>query len=237
MGRISRLSPSSIVIKRRPSSVNHKLPDFSDRFDGHSRDAFMLIFEYLKEMLLADKTAFKHVDAFTASGSHLKLDYNALLSLNIISPGSNSLLGILDRCATPPGKRMLKDWVQFPLVEPADIVERQGALQCISSKLSDHIYTRFGKLFKGLPDLERGCSKIYSKKSKIRDYLAVLEGFEGVNVRVCAFHVHVPLHRRCWPNFQSISSKTGNVQKSCPSYWLAGRIGRTYLRRFIRRLI
>jgi DNA mismatch repair protein MSH6 len=113
----------------------------------------------------------------------LKLDYSALLSLNILpSSGNNSLLGMLDRCLTPPGKRMLKEWVQFPLVEPADIIRRQSALQHISAHLSDAIYGQFGRLFKRLPDLERACIRIYSKKAKIKDYLAVLEGLEESNV-------------------------------------------------------
>lgn len=164
------------------------MPEFSDHLDNHSKDAFILIFEYLKEMLLVDKTVFKYVDTFTGNAPHLKLDFNALLSLNILSAGNNSLLGMLNHCITPPGKRLLKNWVQFPLVEPLDIVERQNALQCISSHLSDSIYIQFEKLFKQLPDLERSCVKIYSKKSKIKDYIAVLEGFDEFNVNSKVSH-------------------------------------------------
>ena len=138
-------------------------------------------------MLLVDKTVFKYIDTFTGSAPHLKLDFNALLSLNILSSGNNSLLSTLNRCTTPSGKRMLKNWVQFPLVEPLDIIERQSALQEISTHLSDSIYVQFEKLFKQLPDLERSCSKIYSKKSKIKDYLAILEGFERFNVTLAWF--------------------------------------------------
>lgn len=136
-----------------------------------------------------DKTMFKYVDALCGNAPHLKLDFNALLSLNILSTGNNSLLGMLDRCMTPSGKRLLKNWVQFPLVEPVGITERQSALQCISSHLSDSIYTQFEKLFKRLPDLERSCVKIYSKKSKIKEYISVLEGFDEFNVSSVALHL------------------------------------------------
>lgn len=234
MGRISRLSPSSIIIKRRQPTSNHKLPEFAANLDDHLKDAFVLIFEYLKEMLLVDKTVFKYVDTFTVNAPHLKLDFNALLSLNILSSGNNSLLGMLDRCITPSGKRMLKNWVQFPLVEPLDIIERQNALQCIGPRISDSIYTQFERLFKRLPDLERSCAKIYSKKSKIKEYMAVLEGFEQVNVSSKDSQVSF---RPYYPSFRCISIKMGIVPKACLLSCPIGRTSRIYLGRFTKHLI
>jgi hypothetical protein len=234
MGRIGRLSPSSIIIKRNQPTNNHKLPEFSKNLDVHSKEAFVLIFEYLKEMLLVDKTVFKYVDTFTGNAPHLKLDFNALLSLNILSSGNNSLLSMLDRCMTPSGKRMLKNWVQFPLVESSDIIERQNALQCVASHISDSIYTQFEKVFKRLPDLERSCVKIYSKKSKIKEYITVLEGFEEVNVNPKSPQL---LFRLYYPNSRIISIRIKIVPKACHLFCPIGRTNRIYLERFTKHLI
>jgi DNA mismatch repair protein MSH6 len=60
---------------------------------------------------------------------HMVLDGSTLLNLELLEnsyDGSRkgTLLGVLDECTTPFGKRRFKQWVCAPLLRPADINDR-----------------------------------------------------------------------------------------------------------------
>lgn len=156
---------------------------------------------------------------FAQTRQRMVLDGVTLANLEIFQNGSGgtegTLLERLDTCATPFGKRLLKQWVCAPLCNPKSIEDRLDAVedlmgaQAQASEVSD--------LLKKLPDLERLLSKIHSigtplkgqdhpdsravlyeevtySKRKIADFLSTLEGFKTMQEIVS---VLAPVSHEC----------------------------------------
>lgn len=64
----------------------------------------------------------------------LVLAHNAAEQLELV--GKRGLLGILDRTATPMGRRLLSDWVLMPLVDAAAIRARHAALRVFAAEMT-----------------------------------------------------------------------------------------------------
>ncbi|KAF8583279.1 DNA mismatch repair protein Msh6 [Ramaria rubella] len=116
-------------------------------------------------------------------GQGLVLDGQTLAHIEVLvnSEGTvdGSLLKLLGRCVTPFGKRLFRLWLCMPLRDLNQIKDRQDAVQ----DLIDHptFETEFGKLAKGLPDLERIVSRIHAKNCKVKEFLKVLECFKRLS--------------------------------------------------------
>ncbi|MBQ6510057.1 MAG: DNA mismatch repair protein MutS [Flexilinea sp.] len=86
---------------------------------------------------------------------------------------NGSLLGVLDRTVTPMGKRLIRQWVNKPLISLDMIHVRQKAVGC----LLDNGMTRaeIAASMKGISDLERLINRIGSKNAIPRDLVAMRE--------------------------------------------------------------
>ena len=88
---------------------------------------------------------------------YMVLDSSSLANLEIMVDETGetrgSLLGHLDRCVTPGGKRLFKKWLQAPLYQPAEIEQRLDAVAELI-KLAD-VSRNATKSMKKFPDFER----------------------------------------------------------------------------------
>ncbi|XP_042189105.1 DNA mismatch repair protein Msh6, partial [Callorhinchus milii] len=134
---------------------------------------------------------------------HMVLDGVALGNLELLrnsSTGSaeGSLLERLDRCHTPFGKRLLRQWLCVPLADPAAIADRLDAVEDLMAAPGQ--VTEVGEALRRVPDLERLLSRIHGigtppskdhpdsravlyeettySKRKIADFLWTLDGFK-----------------------------------------------------------
>jgi len=113
----------------------------------------------------------------------LVLDGKTLLNLEIFTntyDGSpaGTLFAMLNRCITPSGKRMLKQWVCHPLADAAKINARLDAVDTLNA--NDTFRDVFTSQLSKLPDLERLISRVHAGNSKAQDFVRVLEGFERI---------------------------------------------------------
>ncbi|XP_062256703.1 DNA mismatch repair protein Msh6 isoform X2 [Platichthys flesus] len=140
---------------------------------------------------------------FAQTRQRMVLDGVTLANLEIFQNGSGgtegTLLERLDTCATPFGKRLLKQWLCAPLCNPKSVKDRLDAVEDLMGAQAQA--TEVSDLLKKLPDLERLLSKIHSigtplkgqdhpdsravlyeevtySKRKIADFLSALEGFK-----------------------------------------------------------
>jgi DNA mismatch repair protein MSH6 len=100
------------------------------------------------------------------SPRHMILDAVTLTNLEILVNNfdhtpKGSLYSFMNRCRTPFGKRLLKEWVCKPLVRPADIQNRMDAVSELMDDLSSEAETA-RSLLKACPDLERLLSRVHS---------------------------------------------------------------------------
>ncbi len=84
-----------------------------------------------------------------------------------------SLLAVLDHCITPMGKRLLRSWINKPLLDLAQITQRQDAVESFFSQ--GLLRTEFREKLKGLADIERLTNRIISGNAQPRDLLSLRE--------------------------------------------------------------
>ena len=89
-----------------------------------------------------------------------------------------SLLWLLDKTCTSMGSRMLKSWIEQPLLNESDIVARQDAIEYMLSQpmAADALREELGKIC----DLERMLSRLAYGTINARDCLALRRSFEAL---------------------------------------------------------
>lgn len=152
--------------------------------------AFGALLHYLRtnkiERELVSQGNFEWYDPIRKASS-LVLDGQSLINLEIFAntfDGSldGTLFAMLNRCITPFGKRLLKQWVCHPLADAKKINARLDAVDTLNA--DSNIMDNFTVSLSKLPDLERMISRIHANRCKAQDFLKVLEGFEQIEYTV-----------------------------------------------------
>ncbi|EHY52552.1 DNA mismatch repair protein msh6 [Exophiala dermatitidis] len=114
----------------------------------------------------------------------LVLDGQTLINLEVFANSydggiEGTLFQLLNRCITPFGKRMFKQWVCHPLMDTKKINARLDAVDSLNrdTKVRDRFTSQMTKL----PDLERLISRVHAGSCKVQDFVKVLEGFEQID--------------------------------------------------------
>ncbi|RDW81383.1 mismatch repair ATPase MSH6 [Aspergillus mulundensis] len=115
--------------------------------------------------------------------SSLVLDGQTLINMEIFANSfdggiDGTLFQLLNRCMTPFGKRLFKQWVCHPLVDPKRINARLDAVDALNADSS--VRDQFSSQLTKMPDLERLISRIHAANCKAQDFVRVLEGFEQI---------------------------------------------------------
>ena len=113
----------------------------------------------------------------------LVLDGQTLINLEIFANTfdggqEGTLFTLLNRCVTPFGKRMFRQWVCHPLADPKKINERLDAVDSLNADRT--MSEQFTSQMTRMPDLERLISRIHAGICKPEDFVRVLEGFEQI---------------------------------------------------------
>lgn len=113
----------------------------------------------------------------------LVLDGQTLVNLEIFANTfdgghEGTLFTLLNRCVTPFGKRLFKQWVCHPLGDAKRINERLDAVETLNADCT--ILEQFSSQMLKMPDLERFISRIHAGVCRPEDFVRVLEGFEQI---------------------------------------------------------
>lgn len=114
----------------------------------------------------------------------LILDGQTLINLEIFSNTVNggsegTLFSLLNRCVTPFGKRLFRQWLCHPLCNIDKINQRLDAVDLLNAdpKVREQLASELTKM----PDLERLISRIHAGVCKPEDFVRVLDGFEQID--------------------------------------------------------
>ncbi|TGO90999.1 hypothetical protein BPOR_0043g00100 [Botrytis porri] len=148
--------------------------------------SFGALFQYLKVLQLEKPLLTQGNFAWynpIQKGTTLVLDGQTLINLEIFSNtfdgnSDGTLYTLLDRCTTPFGKRLFRQWVSHPLSDIKRINERLDAVDLLNK--DDELSRSFKSSTSSMPDLERLISRIHAGSCRPEDFVKVLEGFEQI---------------------------------------------------------
>jgi len=103
----------------------------------------------------------------------MRLDSAAQKALNVLKSKTDandsfSLYGLMDRCATPMGKRLLKTWLKQPLTTKADIEKRLDVVEVLMADGSARADLREVQ-FRGVPDVHRLGRRLDTRAATLKE--------------------------------------------------------------------
>ncbi len=155
--------------------IQNDIPPFfksleNDEKCDHS-ESFKLLIGYLLNHQSNSFTHFKKIYYYSKS-NFMQIDAQSKRNLEIIQTlksgdKKGTLLTFIDECKTAAGSRLLKNWVNNPLVEKTEILHRHDLIESLNSNF-------FGKAamssaLKGIYDLERIVFKIVFRSVTPKD--------------------------------------------------------------------
>ncbi|XP_076317176.1 DNA mismatch repair protein Msh2-like isoform X2 [Tachypleus tridentatus] len=158
------------LLKFKSGETAHSvLPNEVD--NKQSAGALASVIKYLE--LLTDETNFGQYHLLTFDlTQYVRLDGAAVRALGIlpsINDGikSHSLLGLLNKCRTSPGQRLLGQWIKQPLINIHKI-ERLNIVEAFvnDTELRQMLYEDH---LRKIPDLQRLARKLQQKKATLQD--------------------------------------------------------------------
>ncbi len=111
----------------------------------------------------------RHEDSIVldaASRRHLELEDS------LSGRPEHTLLGVLDRCVTAMGARLLRRWLHRPLRDRSALSQRRGRVRYL---LADHGHDYLRGLLRGTGDVERILARVALKSARPRDLVALAD--------------------------------------------------------------
>ena len=130
---------------------------------------------YVKDNEKRDISYIKELNVYS-DGQYLDMDVNTRRNLELTESmrgkdRKGTLLWVLDKTKTAPGARMLRKWVEHPLLNTSAIGERQDSVEEFSEAYM--LREELGELLSHVLDLERLMTKIVYTTANARDLRAV----------------------------------------------------------------
>lgn len=170
-----------LVSKHKKSNIDlQDLPLLNEIESESLKEAFALLMAYLKD------TQKQHIDHFLPIESMdkdkvLVMDYETKNHLELVSSQSTnakaeSLWSFMDKCQSAMGSRLLKRWIEYPLIDAEKIAKRQAAVKdlkenfMLRENLKEHLVYVY--------DMERLASRIAYGNASPRDVLQLVATLE-----------------------------------------------------------
>ena len=152
---------------------------------GSMNAAIVAAAALLKQLLFVQKNELRHIRQlqYYATGRFMELDMDARRNLELTETlrtkeKRGTLLWVLDKTHTAMGGRMLRSWLEKPLLDITQITRRHSAVE----ELVNATICR-GELqeaLKGVTDLERVMTRIVTGTVNARDLLGLANGLRSV---------------------------------------------------------
>ncbi len=111
-----------------------------------------------------------HPPRVRESADHVLIDAASQRNLDLVDSRSgkaHTLLGVLDRTATPMGARLLRDWILHPLRDKAALTARQDLIAAFLAE--PYLLSKCREALKGIRDIERTTSRLSQGSGNARD--------------------------------------------------------------------
>ena len=139
----------------------------------------------LQTLVKLQKNDLAHIRTleYYTSGKFMELDLDARRNLELTETmrakeKKGSLLWVLDKTKTPMGGRMLRSWLEKPLLDPLQIIRRQSAVEELVD--STVIRGELAEALRDVSDLERVMTRIVTGSVNCRDLLGLARGLRAL---------------------------------------------------------
>ena len=174
----------------------------------------------LQTLLTLQKNDLKHIRElqYYTTGRFMELDLDARRNLELTETmrskeKKGTLLWVLDKTHTAMGGRMLRSWLEKPLLDPVEITRRHAAV----GELADSIIIR-GELeeaLKDVTDLERVMTRIVTGTVNCRDLLGLARGFRALpEVKAQLSKMEAPLLRKLEQAIDDLSDCADRIENT-----------------------
>jgi len=203
---IARISPSEILISKKEYDsdltfnikkrfniyiskyenyeLNDKISELTQNLAIHEVQKLCLItlLNYIFDTQKNNVNQISNIKKYEIE-KYMQLDIQTRRNLEILESSrekikKGSLLWVLDKTVTAMGGRLLRDWVQNPLLEKAMIEKRQNSVETFTNEfiLRDEIISALKQVY----DIERIISKIVGSTAGPKDVVVLKNSIEGL---------------------------------------------------------
>lgn len=170
-----------LISKHKKANIDPEdLPLLNGIESESLKEAFALLMAYLKD---TQKQRIDHFLPIESMGKDkvLVMDYETKNHLELVSSQSSnakaeSLWSFMDKCQSAMGSRMLKRWIEYPLIDAEKIAKRQAAVKdlkenfMLRENLKEHLVYVY--------DMERLASRMAYGNASPRDVLQLVATLE-----------------------------------------------------------
>lgn len=179
---------ATVTVRPRESFIAQRTQPLIVKHFGESRlnelgidnkspiaSALGAVIDYIYETGKNGNISVNKLDLYSG-GQYMRLDMTAIRNLELIETmrtkaKKGSLLWVLDRTKTAMGKRLIRSWVQQPLVNITAINLRQNAVEELCSDTV--LRGEATEYLSGIKDVERLMSRVVYGTASARDLIAV----------------------------------------------------------------
>lgn len=146
---------------------------------GFEEDYIPLIGAILEYIELMQKTVVKSlkIPIKLSTSDYMVIDFSTIDNIDLIpvkgKEKAKTLFGVLDKCVTSMGSRLLKNWIVTPLLNLKEIEER---LDFVEAFINDRILlNEIREYLKSVYDLERIITRVSLNRATVRDLVSLRE--------------------------------------------------------------
>ena len=170
-----RPNESFLADRTKPLALKHFKAEELEALNESMLSALGALIDYLYETGKSGNIAVNKIDVYSGS-QYMRLDMTAIRNLELTETmrsksKKGSLLWVLDRTKTAMGKRLMRGWLEKPLISITGINLRQNAVEelCSDTVLRGEI----AEYLSGIRDVERLMSRVVYGTASARDLIAV----------------------------------------------------------------
>ena len=174
----------------------------------------------LQTLLFVQKNDLAHIREiqYYTTGRFMELDLDARRNLELTETmrskeKKGTLLWVLDKTRTAMGGRMLRSWLEKPLLDPVEISRRHTAVEELVD--STIIRGELEEALRDVSDLERVMTRICTGTVNCRDLLGLARGFRALpEVKAQLQNLESPLLRKLEQAIDSLADCADRIEQT-----------------------